>query len=172
MQTSKRTAVPLTSQNFAECGQLIIAPNRVPDVQSAYVSFWDQAIDFEIDGKIDVGFLELRPRPFLLTKMERHQTHTQSFIPLEGAGLILAVAPPTREDRPKIETIRAYYLDGSCGVMLHRGVWHDILYPVERPARVISILRQGTSLDDMFIVDLVEAYNTQISIELPAEQTP
>ena len=166
MKTLRLSPIPITSNNFSACGELIMPPLREPDVKKEGVKFWDEAVTCEIDGKPDIGFLMLRKRAFHISQMERHLTHTQGFIPLNGAKLLLAAAPPTEEDKPDLYAIKAYMLDGSCGFMLHRGTWHDILYPLDADASLITLLRVGTSTDDMFIVNLVESFGVEIRVDI------
>lgn len=165
MNTIRIIPIPITHKNFSACGQLITPPPKEPDVQKEGISFWDQVVTCSIEGKPDIGFLALKKRALRVSEMERHITHTQGFIPLNGAKLLLVAAPPSKESKPKLSAIKAYILDGSCGIMIHKGTWHDILYPLDSHARIITILREGTSKDDMLVVDLAECLGANIQVE-------
>ena len=65
-----------------------------------------------------------RARPLRVSWMERHFLHTQTFFPL-GAPFVAVLAPPGEGELPDLDAARAFVFDGSAGLMLHLGTWHE-----------------------------------------------
>ncbi|MBI3458319.1 MAG: ureidoglycolate lyase [Candidatus Rokubacteria bacterium] len=136
---------PLTETAFAPFGR-IIGPSRTPPIfQTEGLASW--RVDFEVIGPVEVMFARYRHQPMVFALMERHFNVTQSFIPLGHAPTVMVVAPPTDPRDwsaiPRPEAVRAFFLDGACGVMLWKGTWHALnRFPV-RPAGADFALLTG-----------------------------
>src|SRR5689334_16790406 len=74
--------------------------------------------------------LPLSREPIEWSQMERHLAVTQAFLPLGGVASIMVVAPPSdpadRKALPPPDSVRAFHMDGSRGVVLRRGTWHAL----------------------------------------------
>ncbi|MGH6943498.1 MAG: ureidoglycolate lyase, partial [Geminicoccaceae bacterium] len=73
--------------------------------------------------------------PFACHLLERHLSVTQAFVPLGEHPSVMVAAPPTDLDEPdrvpRPDEVRAFYVPGSCGLMLWRGTWHALTrFPV------------------------------------------
>jgi ureidoglycolate lyase len=123
----------LTAEAFSPFGQVIEPPDRKPDFQGlSGTQLW--GLDFEVDGRLQLGFVRVPHRPLSFKLMEQHYGVTQTFIPVEGPPAIVAVAAPTDRDvTPKPDDVRAFLLDGTRGYILKRRTWHSLdrfpLYP-------------------------------------------
>ncbi len=120
---------PLTDEAFRPFGQVLGAGERAPDYRGGGGSYgW--RVDFQADGRprVSVSVAPFQGRRF--TRLERHFHVTQTFVPLDGARAVVAVAPPTdpadREAIPAPETVRAFLIDGTRGYLLWKGTWHSI----------------------------------------------
>ncbi len=52
----------------------------------------------------------------------------------DAAAVLVVAGAPENDEPPKPETVRAFYLDGSVGVMFHKGVWHGLdCFPAGTP---------------------------------------
>jgi len=123
----------LTPDAFAPFGHVIAAPSRKPEFEGlSGTQLW--GLDFEVDGRLQLGYVRVPYQRLAFRTMEQHYGVTQSFIPVAGPPAILAVAAPTdREVTPKPEDVRAFLLDGTQGYILSRRTWHSLdrfpLYP-------------------------------------------
>ena len=77
----------------------------------------------------------------VVARMYRHDTHTQTLMPLNSAG-ILAVAPGavSFDDPADLATIRAFVVQPLESLVLDRGTWHWGPFPLgEEPIRMFNV---------------------------------
>lgn len=140
---------PLTPGAFAPFGRVIAARDGAPDYRGASgTQGWH--VPFA-SGK---PLLSVLTTPYLglrCTKMERHLHVSQAFVPLGGAAAALAVAAPTPDRAcPRIEDIRAFLLDGSCGYVLHVGTWHSLdRHPLAPPTTTYLMISDHETQADL-----------------------
>jgi ureidoglycolate lyase len=125
---------PLTDEAFVPFGQIISVKDRAPDFQTASgTRGW--AVDFQ-SGTPLLMLLHTPYQGLSFTKLERHFSVTQTFLPMGGSPAVVAVAPADSGDRDQVPSpsdVRAFLLDGTKGYVLGHGVWHSLdryaLYP-------------------------------------------
>ena len=137
---------PLTAESFAPFGHVL----EVGDTPDFMINggrcgrYHDMARPEVTDGAGQVGlsvgrsdFIDL---PLTLDLMERHPLGTQAFVPMDGARLLVVVAPDVggRPGQP-----RAFLSNGAQGIQYHCNVWHGVLAPLQRPATVLIVDRVG-----------------------------
>jgi ureidoglycolate lyase len=140
----------LTSEAFAPFGQIIGAQDRKPDFQGlSGTQLW--GLDFEVDGRLQLGYLRVPYQRLAFKTMEQHYGVTQSFIPAGGPPAILAVAAPTERDAtPKPDDVRAFLLDGTRGYILNRRTWHSLdRFPLYPPHGDWIILTDWETTEDL-----------------------
>lgn len=125
-----------------------------------------------------VGWVRYYRRKLEFHTLESHLEETEVLIPYAGAPSIFAVAPRTdpadNEAVPDPESIRAFLLDGTKGVVFHRAVWHRHVYPLGEWTDLIAILPDGghgkTPVDPMLgktenrKVDLSESHGVMLNL--------
>lgn len=100
----------------------------------------------------------LNPRPMEVRWMEYHNKHTQTFIPLGGKPFVAVLGRPTcrRPDgswdgaaprAPEIEEVEAFAFDGSAGLCLNIGTWHEFPFPLEAATNVVVVMSEETKRD-------------------------
>jgi len=134
---------PLTREAFAPFGQVIREFPGAPDFEGPHIASW--RLDFLADGAVELMVTRYRHQPFAFTLMERHFSVTQGFVALGGAASVMVVAGPTAiDDRaltPTPDTLRAFHVDGSSGVMLWKGTWHALTrFPARPPGAAFALL--------------------------------
>ncbi len=72
------------------------------------------------------------PRGLRCEMLYRHDTHTQSLLPL-NVPAVIAVAPAALEfdDARDADAIRAFRIEPLESLVLHRGTWHWGPFPIE-----------------------------------------
>ena len=127
---------PFTAAAFAPFGALVAQPGRAADFAGNRSHSW--GLPFEAVGATQLMFSRFYHQPMNFSVLERHFNVTQGFMPLHGTPLVMVVAPPTDRTGPNAipapETLRAFYMDGSAGLIMHVGTWHTLdRYPVAPP---------------------------------------
>ena len=139
-------AEPATAAALMPFGDLIAvdAGDTGRDVPDYNARIWKPA-DFASDADTTLSTVRLDRRPFAIRWLERHFKHTQVFLPLNGKPFIVALAPPTEGDMPDPGSVRAFRFDGSQGVCMKVGTWHEFPFPLEDDTHAIVILRNETN---------------------------
>jgi ureidoglycolate lyase len=138
---------PATAEALAPYGALVGAdltrPARTGGFYGAKVELWSPgALVNDADATLSVA--RIHPRAPEVIWMERHFKHTQTFIPLGGAPFIAVLGAPTPGPHPDPGSVRAFRFDGSSGIMLHIGTWHEFPFAVRGHADVVVLLRRET----------------------------
>ena len=119
---------PLSDQSFEPYGRILGPGGRAADFEASHLSNW--RVDFEADGPAEILFIRYKYQAPVFQTLERHFHVSQGFVPLNGAAAIMVVAKPTdpgdAEAIPAPTEIRAFLMDGSTVVILHRGTWHAL----------------------------------------------
>jgi len=139
-----------TAENVTPFGTLLGATAPVPVLRSAF--YGDHVAlrkpgRFVGDDTLEFTVATLERRPFLVSWMERHFLHTQSFFPLGGRPFVMVLAPPGEGEMPDFAAARALLFDGSAALMLHIGTWHEFPFPLLDGTDVIIAIRRDTAHD-------------------------
>ncbi|HWV08527.1 MAG TPA: ureidoglycolate lyase [Pseudomonas sp.] len=78
--------------------------------------------------------------PVSITLLERHPHGSQAFYPVDGARMLIVVAPAGELDE---RAIRAFISDGDQGINYAPGTWHHPLLSLHRPGTFVVIDRGG-----------------------------
>jgi len=83
------------------------------------------------------------PDSILLWYSDYHPDGGQLFVPANGQPFVTCLAPATKGDDIKPSDYTAYYCDGTKGVYIHPGTWHNavFIHPSHGPATFFN--RQG-----------------------------
>lgn len=136
LKTIQIPVEPFTPEAFAPFGSLIELPPGPADFQGNCSHSW--GLPFTSDGTTQLLFSRFYHQPMTFSVLERHFNVTQGFMPLHGVPLVMVVAPRTERTGPnaipKPETLRAFYMDGKAGLIMHAGTWHTLdRYPLAPP---------------------------------------
>ena len=155
---------PLTEARFRPFGQIVAARRSAPSYRSGGGSVgW--LLDFQTSGRTRLSVSRTPFHGLRFRTLERHFHVTQTFIHLEGPPAVLAVAPPgggASGPAPEPDTVHAFLLDGTRGVLLSRGTWHSpARYPLRPPATVFAVISDHETASDPTLsqeVDYHERY--------------
>ena len=144
----------LTNISFTDYGYLIGNKNIEPKIKENTFTFWDNLAEMNIEGKTGFGILEVNKRSKNFTNLERHVKTEEVFFAINrDVGVLVGKASPNQEV-PEIETVKAFKLEKGKGVLLYKGTWHWLPYPLAEKARLLVIFQQGTVDYDLEIKDL------------------
>lgn len=138
-----------TPENFAPFGQVLQLPSGQSQHKWTSTKTWSAA--FSIDGKMELMFARFSPLPMHFTKVERHFSVTQTFIPLGDASAVTVFAAPSGDanDTPPDPTeFHAILVPGNMAIMMHRGVWHSGRFLVKNePGEFIILTDEHTTAE-------------------------
>ena len=97
----------------------------------------------------------------ILWHMNYHPDGGQLFFPLDGKPFVVPAALPGDEFKP--EDVVAFWCDGTRGVYVHPGIWHEGVFPVEGEQRFLD--RQG-KVHARVSCDLGEEFGVYLSVPL------
>lgn len=125
--------------------QAAITPSGVDYYRGAVAM--SQPVDFACSGEVVVTLTSLRRRPLQVHYLERHFLHTQTFISLAGKPFIVVLAPPCEDDMPDLAAVRAFEFDGSAGLCLAVGTWHEFPFPLDDDTHMVVLLSAQVTRD-------------------------
>lgn len=147
-----------TAESLAGYGYLIAEPNGLlrdkidfyPEVRVS------QPAKFEGNDDICLNLVSFTMRALEVRWMEYHTKHTQTFIPLAGKPFYMVLGKPTarradggwmneREALPDADTVQAFYFDGSGGLVMDRGTWHEVPFPAAEETHFVCICTNETN---------------------------
>jgi ureidoglycolate lyase len=136
MKTIEIRLEPATAENFAPFGEIIEGKHTKPVFTGKNMDSWQ--MEFGIDGTTELMINRFYYQPLEFSMMERHFHVTQSFLPFGKVPMAMVVSEPTDSEDPssipKPEDIRAFYLDGTQGIMMWKGTWHALhRFPLHPP---------------------------------------
>jgi ureidoglycolate lyase len=146
----------LAPEEFAPYGQIIGLEDAPPLEDFPHLNYWTHNVDIGPDEeKLDLGLLLCKPQATdtSITKMERHPHTWEIFMPPVGEVVFVMAPIDVTGDKPDVDRIRAFLLDGTLGVALPAGNWHWPPIPVGSPVK-ITLLRKGPRLDKTDFADL------------------
>jgi ureidoglycolate lyase len=148
-----------THENFKKFGTLIVPPFKLsPAVSSEIFNYYHNIGDISSLGNEGcIGYLEIKRdfnREFILEKMERHINTLEAFIPIYGVG-VMCLAPATpNTSLTDLNSIEAFFIDGTATFILNEGTWHFLPYPITPELRFILLLKKPTVERDIEIIEL------------------
>lgn len=101
-------------------------------------------------------------RQIYVREANYHPDGSQIFYPQERTPFIALLALPGDDVKP--EDFIAFYCDGSFGIKIHPGIWHQPLFPLAE--RAVFNDKQGR-VHACIAVDFVSEFDTYLSIALP-----
>ena len=161
----------LNYKSFVPYGKILGPSENKPTFSSNEFDLWFGIDNVESnEGIAQFCWFEVKERrPFICDKFERHLKCSEAMIPVSGQSIIIVSLSKNNTDDTAsldLETLKAFYLDGTKGINLKPGVWHWIPYPVSNQAHFILVLREGTDKDDLEIMDLNKKFDLSIKFVL------
>jgi ureidoglycolate lyase len=153
--------LPATPENLQGYGWAIGEP---AGLQRDKIDFYgkevrvSQPAAFRSNEDTCLNLVTFAPRLMRVRWMEYHSKHTQTFIPLSGKPFYMVLGKPTRRRPdgswdetqtagPDLDTVRCFYFDGSAGIVMHVGTWHEVPFPLEGETHFVCICTNETNTD-------------------------
>ncbi len=144
---------PLTAGAFAPFGDVLEAAGdpTMQINQDMCERFHDRAkLDFG-NGRAGISIFRSKTRslPYQLDMVERHPMGSQAFIPMSQHPFLIIVA----SDKAGVPTNPlAFISDKGQAINLHKGTWHGVLTPLNKPGvfAVIDRIGEGNNLEEYY----------------------
>ncbi|MBL8698335.1 MAG: ureidoglycolate lyase [Alphaproteobacteria bacterium] len=154
MHTRRLPAQPATPEALADYGWVIAAHPSIPSRPlNFYPGTMRMPAPFVSDEQTEISLVRLARRPLEVVYLERHFRHTQAFLPLGGKPFVLVLAPPSFDDMPPPEALRAFRFGGDTGFCLKLGCWHEFPFVLEDDSDMVVLLRRETYTDLQRVVN-------------------
>jgi ureidoglycolate lyase len=151
--------VVATAESLAGYGYLIGEP---AGLKRDKIDFYgkevrvSQPARFHGNDDLCLNLVTFQPRPLTVRWMEFHTKHTQTFIPLAGKPFYMVLGKPTcrladgswdesASTLPDPQSVRAFYFDGTGGIVMDIGVWHEVPFPTEGETHFVCICTNETN---------------------------
>ncbi|NJK69948.1 MAG: Ureidoglycolate hydrolase [Microcoleus sp. CSU_2_2] len=156
--TQQLLAQWITAENFRNYGQIIFASadGKSFDADDAQLNLANGIPRFYI--------MRLEKKGCKFGKITRHVQCTQCLGSLEGKDWLMAVAPPSEEDKPCLADIAAFRIPGNCFIKLDVGTWHAGPYFDADFVEFYNLELSDTNVVDHFTFDLVKNCNLRFEI--------
>jgi ureidoglycolate lyase len=127
-------AEPLTASAFAPFGQV--------------VGQAECRLELRDGEEFHLNVLSYDHRPVRIDHLNRHHRATQALVPLNGKPAVIVVAPPAAafRDAGDLTALRAFVMDGSSGINLALGVWHEGPFALADRVELVNV--QGRHVED------------------------
>jgi len=138
-----------TAAALQDYGFMMAASETAPRRSAFYgdsVELWTPGV-FRSDDDTCLSVARVHPQPREVTWMERHFKHTQAFIPMGAKPFVVVLGAPTDSNLPDPDTVRAFRFDGSGGLVMHIGTWHEFPFALEQSTDMVVVLRNETNRD-------------------------
>lgn len=151
--------VKATPENLKGYGYVIGEPDEMVldkiDFYGADVKV-TQPTDFHGNDDLCLNLVSFNPRPLEVKWMEYHTKHTQTFIPLSGKPFYMVLGKPTarkadgswddsQSNLPDLNSIQAFKFDGTGGLVMDVGTWHEVPFPTAGPTHFVCICTNETN---------------------------
>jgi ureidoglycolate lyase len=115
-----------------------------------------QPARFHGNDDLCLNLVSFTERELAVRWMEFHTKHTQTFIPLAGKPFYMVLGKPTarRADGswdesatplPDPESVQAFWFDGSGGIVMEVGTWHEVPFPTDGDTHFVCICTNETN---------------------------
>ena len=115
-----------------------------------------QPARFHGNDDLCLNLVSFQPRALDVRWMEFHTKHTQTFIPLSGKPFYMVLGKPTarRPDGswdeslgtlPDPQDVQAFYFDGTGGIVMEVGTWHEVPFPIDGETHFVCICTNETN---------------------------
>lgn len=148
------TAEPLTPEAFAPYGQVV----------------GREAVQLETRGgeELTLDVLHHERRPFRIDHLNRHHLATQTLVPLHSRPACIVVGAPdlTFADPADLHELRAFVLDGSRGLNLAVGTWHEGPWPLLEDLDLVNLQGRDVTWRDNEVAHLERDFGVVVGVRL------
>lgn len=137
-------------------GNKLYATNHA--VNGAYLTGWATHPDYADNLPVVLG----ADRRYVLThEINYHPDGGQLFMPKDGKPFVALLGLPGEDITP--DHFKAFYFDGSCGICIHPGIWHQPPFSIEDTMTLLD--RQG-KVHACIYANFIEEFGCYLAVPL------
>ncbi|MEC9490572.1 MAG: ureidoglycolate lyase [Halanaerobiales bacterium] len=158
----------ITAENFEDYGTLVTTSGKQVnnDLDSEIFNLYSHLARNNFEGEIIFNILEVLDRDNKFSSLERHTGTEELFFALDQDVIVLVARPDNNSETPDPDTVKAFHMQAGEGMLMKKGTWHWIPYPVSgNKANMLVVFKEGTLAQDLVVVDLEEKENITFKIE-------
>jgi ureidoglycolate lyase len=156
----------VSQKEFAPYGQIMGRQEGEPYETLEILKYWTKNADLGPEGeKADGGLLVCNKSGRTIKYLERHPETSENFVPIRGECIFLMAPADNKSKNPDVARMKAFYLNGSLGVALHKGTWHWPPIPLSEEVTLV-LVRKGTLWEETEIRELGELGIKEVKITL------
>ncbi len=164
---------PLTREAFRPFGDVIsIESHAFRVINYGYADRFENMAKLDIadGGRPALSVFRARPVqfPFKISRLERHPSSSQAFLPRGNSRFLVVVAPPN--DSPLRDQLRLFVTDGIQGINLHRNVWHHFLLTLDEE-QLYFVLDRSHPDENTIEIDLASPFVIESAGAIPPVDT-
>lgn len=146
----------VSPEELAPYGQIMGREEGEPYETLEILTYWTGNADLGPEGeKVDGGLLVCNRKGRKIRYLERHPETAENFVPIQGECLFVMAPADNSTEKPDVSRLKAFYLNGSLGVALHKGTWHWPPVPLGEKVKLV-LVRKGTLWEETQITNLEE----------------
>lgn len=156
----------LTAESFRPYGHIISGGPGMPDFSRPGLDNW--RLPFSSGAPLRLQLMRYHRQQIRFSKLERHLYVTEARCPIGSVATVLIVGGDTDNKDvntlPTPQSVRAFYMDGTQGVMFHQGIWHGLdCYPVNSSHADFLFLSDAETEDEIESLEYgVSGQRTQV----------
>ncbi|MBM3713352.1 MAG: hypothetical protein FJW56_07955 [Actinobacteria bacterium] len=131
-------------KDFEPYGQIMGNEKGEPLEDFTYLRYWPTNVETgDKNEEIDIGLLICQRTEDKITKLERHKNTFEILFPFGGDTIWVLAPPDNNKKKPDLSRIRAFHLDGTLGICLHKGTWHWAPICLKETVKFMVLLKGG-----------------------------
>ncbi len=134
--------VAVTHESILGYGKLVSDVQGGPAYDCASFSFTADVHTFDDCGSVTVCLLDGKRREMNVDRLERHTGTTELLVQLQN-DCVLFLAKPS-ETTPAGSEVKTFLLKQGQALVLDRGTWHWIPFPVDENCRTLVVFKAKT----------------------------
>lgn len=149
------TPVTLNKKDFQPFGQLVeMQPGVKPNVANATITYWSGLAKTRFHEQMEFGIFSVKAREREVAEMERHNRSPELLVSLEGDSILVLAprsSPRTSRAHPEPLQAKAFVIKQGQAVILAKGTWHALPFPLSHKSKFLVGFRDGTAEKDLVV---------------------
>jgi len=155
----------MSVESFRDYGQYLSEGLRAPDADVPELKFWNRLGELNHEGNTSVSVVQTYGKNGLFEEtFERHQRSGEALLPIEDIYIVAALTDKNDQDKPDLDTVKAFAVKKGEAVILGPGVWHHAPLTEAETANTFVVFQADTPENDFFAIELKEEFGVYFEV--------